>query len=198
VDASLPIRRNPSEPAPVDGDVDPATADLRSRLPAALPEVAGYLRRLAVRGVDPEDLLQDVMERALRYEHSFDTTRGLVPWLKGVALRVALDARAAARRLPDELVDDPAAGEQGAAADVARRDEVTRLLDRLPPKERSLLLAVHRDGRSVADLAAERDVPVGTLKSQLHRARRKLADADPASARAHRSPPRADRGPGHA
>ena len=172
---------NPAGPPPVLEGVDPPTAQLRHRLPAARPEVLAYLRRLAVPGLDPEDLTQDVMERALRYEHTYDPARALLPWLRRVALRVALDARRAAARRPAGLEDEPLDGASADAASdaLSRQDELRRLLETLRPDERALLLAVHRDGRSLADLAREGGVPVGTLKARLHRARRRLREGRP-------------------
>jgi RNA polymerase sigma-70 factor (ECF subfamily) len=50
------------------------------------------------------------------------------------------------------------------------------VLARLSSLERALLLRFHAQGRSVHELAAELGLPEGTIKSHLHRARRKLAE----------------------
>ena len=70
---------------------------LDQRLVAELPGLRAFLRRLASSGGsrgDVEDLVQEVVARALRYRAAFDPTRALGPWLRGTALRTFLDHRA--------------------------------------------------------------------------------------------------------
>lgn len=146
------------------------------RLPGELAELATYVRRLAASvswPIEPQDLVQDVIERALRYRHTFDPTRALQPWLRRVALRVFLDQREHWRRVPQSLHGEPAVTDSDRAAE---RDDVARLLADLSPTERAVLQRFHVDGWSVAEIAAERELPEGTVKSHLHRARRRLAE----------------------
>ena len=61
---------------------------------------------------------------------------------------------------------------------VAARDaeRLHAALDRLPADQRTVLLATEWEGRRFADLAAEWDVPIGTLLARKHRAVRKLRE----------------------
>ncbi|MCB9896700.1 MAG: sigma-70 family RNA polymerase sigma factor [Planctomycetes bacterium] len=163
----------------MDSDLGPPTAapSLAQRLPAELDALAPYARRLAASAsfpVDPEDLVQDVAERALRYAHAFDPAQPLGPWLRRTALRVLLDRRARRRREPQRLADDdePLARTHDGTAE---REHVRRLLAPLSAIERAALIGFHAEGRTVAELAARLALPAGTVKSHLHRARRKLA-----------------------
>jgi RNA polymerase sigma factor (sigma-70 family) len=55
-------------------------------------------------------------------------------------------------------------------------DRISTELAQLPESERELLLAVHRDQTTYESLASNLHVPIGTVKSRIFRARRKLRD----------------------
>jgi RNA polymerase sigma-70 factor, ECF subfamily len=59
----------------------------------------------------------------------------------------------------------------------AAQDELERAFDRLTVDQRALLVMHHLDGQSLADVAADLDIPVGTAKSRLHHARHALERA---------------------
>ncbi len=157
----------------------PADPPFERALLEALPRIRGYVAALAAGGPgaqDADDLLQDVAAKALRYRHAYDEGRALVPWLRRTALHVVLDARRAAARRPAGLEPDaePVAPSEPSPAESG--DELAGLLDRLDPLPREILLRFHRDGWSVARIAASHGLPEGTVKSHLHRARRRLRE----------------------
>ncbi|MCB9914573.1 MAG: RNA polymerase sigma factor [Planctomycetes bacterium] len=161
----------------MDGELrceDPAgSAPLEARLAGELPRLRAYLGRVAGRRGDVDDLVQECVARALRLGASYDRRRALWPWLKQTALRVLLDQREREGRAPrTALVDEPASWDRDA---LAQRDEVARLLARLAPIERDVLVRFHARGESVAAIGAALALPEGTVKSHLHRARRRLA-----------------------
>ena len=148
---------------------------LEARLVAELPRLRAFLRRLG--GADCEDLSQEVMAKALRYRDSFDESRALGPWLRVAALRIWMDHRDRAQREPAVLGElDPAAVPEG---DLEDGELLQVLLARLATVERAVLLRFHRDGETIREVAAALGLPEGTVKSHLHRARRKLAALDP-------------------
>jgi len=53
---------------------------------------------------------------------------------------------------------------------------VQRLLSELPDQQRAVFVLFHYEGRSLRDVAEALDMPEGTVRSTLHRARRKLRD----------------------
>ena len=155
------------------------TPQLAERLPAERAELLAYARRLAASAafpLDPEDLVQDVMERALRYAHAFDPSQALQPWLRRTALRVLLDRRASWRRDPVRTTDEPRDPVSDTRDVLAEREHVARLLAPLTSVERAVLVGFHAEGRSQAELAETLGLPTGTIKSHLHRARRKLPE----------------------
>lgn len=92
-----------------------------------------------------------------------------------MALHLYLDARTAWRRTPDSLTEEPAAAP---GPDPHAAENVARLLAALPELERRVLCLFHGEGRSVAELARELALPESTVKSHLHRARRRLTEAE--------------------
>jgi RNA polymerase sigma-70 factor (ECF subfamily) len=151
---------------------------VQSRLSSEIPSVRILLRRLAGSSpaLDPEDLLQETMQRAIRYQASYQPTQPLGAWLNGIALRVFLDARARTRREPLALGAADGEVEQSppSAASVAAY-ELPRLLEHLPAAEREALERFHLRGESIADIARAMDAAEGTVKSWLHRARHRIA-----------------------
>jgi DNA-directed RNA polymerase specialized sigma24 family protein len=56
-----------------------------------------------------------------------------------------------------------------------QRADALHIVAGLAPRERDVLLRFHVDGESVAEIAAALCVPIGTVKSDLARARKRLA-----------------------
>lgn len=166
----------------VDGSIGVPT--LAESLTAAEPMLRAFARRLLGNtrlAQEIDDVVQDTFTRALRGAAGYDPNRALEPWLRGICVRVAADrqrivgiGRADRAELEPEALVDPRAERPIAALDA--RDELARRLGTLPAADRDLLLAFHRDGRSIAELATEQGAPQGTVKSRLSRARRTLAE----------------------
>ncbi len=154
----------------------PLEGNLEERLPLIQPRLTTHLshRSRRVRGVEPEDLAQEVVARALLYRDKYDPSRALWPWLRQVAERVILDHRSKAERKPEDSLE----GEVAAPTQVPwvdSREELDRTLAALRPLEREALLRFHQHGESVREIAAAMKLPEGTVKSHLSRARRRLA-----------------------
>jgi len=149
-------------------------------------EHAGALHRYLARRVGPtiaDDLVSDAFLTALRQRHAYDPARaGFRAWLYGIAsnlvrrhVRDELRALRASARLS---VDAPSDGLAGAVAErLDARARVARLagaLAALSAEDREVLLLTSWAGLSPAEIAAALDIPAGTVRSRLHRARRWL------------------------
>lgn len=161
------------------GERTPESDPFAEKLAAETPRVRAWLARL-IRRADVDDLVQETLTRAWRYRSAFDEGKELGPWLRGTALRVALDHRARLQReIPTSSLDDASAVQPAAAhADHEALDAnevIDALLARLDATERDVLVRFHRLGQSIAEIASTLRLPAGTVKSHLHRARRKLA-----------------------
>lgn len=155
------------DPRPTSGALD---------LEGELPMLRALVAKLApAREVD--DLVQEVVARALRFRGSFDDRRALRPWLAKIALNVYLDHRA--RRLREGPVEAPADRASEPDTSLEERELVAALLAKLPPVERDVLVRFHQGGESVREIAGALGLPEGTVKSHLHRARKRLAEERP-------------------
>ena len=158
------------------GDGGIAPLPLEVRLEEEIPRLRGYLRRrMRSSRADVDDLVQESLTRALRLGGTFDTSRALWPWLRRTAQNVLADHLGSTGRAP--RTEDQPVEERGAwqRDELALQEEVTVLLARLSPLERDILTRFHVHGQEIAQIAHELQRPAGTIKSHLHRARRRLA-----------------------
>ena len=136
-----------------------------------------YLARLTGDRRLADDLLQETYYRFLRVRSSFDSEEHRRHYLYRIATNLVFDHRR--RRRPDDqplVTEDEAAPRQGDAADrIARRIDVARALEQLKPRERSLLWLAYAQGWSHEEIASTLGLKTASLKSLLHRARRRLA-----------------------
>jgi RNA polymerase sigma factor (sigma-70 family) len=131
-----------------------------------------------------EDLMSVTFLEAWRHRTRARMVDGSVlPWLYGIATNVCRNQRRSHRRyrrLLAELAADVAAPDH--AADVASRvDDERRMADvqvairRLPRGERDVVELVLWAGLDYASTALALDIPIGTVRSRLSRARNRLA-----------------------
>lgn len=140
--------------------------------------------RLGRQGAD--DVLSEVFLVAFRRRESFDLSRAhAVPWLLGIAMHVVAQHRrdwAREIRLRDAVPPerDHLAHDDDVVARVAAeasRGRLAAALATLSRDERDVLLLVAWDGLHYDEVADALGVPVGTVRSRLHRARRKVRAA---------------------
>jgi len=141
------------------------------------PAVHAYLVRRAGRKV-ADDLFSEVWLRAWRSQDSYDPRAGgVLPWLIGIArnslrahfrLRVdTLGHRLVSRCDPWADADDRLDAGRLATA-------LERALGALSEEHREILLLVAWEQLSPAEIAQALQLPPGTVRSRLHRARRAL------------------------
>lgn len=147
------------------------------------------LSRMGVREADLPDLLQEVFVIVQRKHRSFDGTSRATTWLFAIAARVAANHRRAARHRREALVADlPERPDEVESPEaVVARSQASELLhaaiDALPPQHRAVLVMYELEGQSGEEIASELGIPVGTVRSRLHHARKRVMDALPAHLR---------------
>lgn len=169
----------------------------RGRSGAALTEVlrphVAELYRLAYRltgsETDSEDLLQDLVVKLHGRADEIASLDKPGIWLARVLYRQYVDGyrRAARRPMPaselgDDTDDDPVAGvvehESRQPEHLTERhleaDRLQAALDRLNADQRDVVVLHDVEGYRLTELEALLSLPVGTLKSRLHRGRRQL------------------------
>jgi RNA polymerase sigma-70 factor (ECF subfamily) len=166
----------------------PVVADdlesLRRGLVLLVPELRTRALRLAGDRATADDLVQDTLERALRFAGQYVHGTNLRAWVKQILFSVFITRYRRSRRERNALRNlstDPCAWTQPES--FARPDsevELTRAtrqrLDALPTGFRVVIELVDLGEQSYREAAAQLGVPVGTVMSRLHRGRRLLAE----------------------
>lgn len=147
---------------------------------AAYAELDTAVTRYAAVILGPErrpslpDVLQDAWARAWAAWPPSDLERRDA-WLFRIVRNSCLDEHRRARRSESRLDEcgDIAAPDDPSTSVVA--DEALRLFAELPPPLREALWLRAVEDRSYAEIAALQGVPMGTVMSRLHAARKRLA-----------------------
>lgn len=133
--------------------------------------------RMLGRREDADDAVQDTFVTCLRKLSSFRGASTFTTWLHRVTLNVCYDAlRKRGRERPEEEAPERAAPDDPASEAVAAVD-VHQALQRVAEDFRAVLVLHDIQGRPYEEIAEAIGVPVGTVKSRLHRARLALAEA---------------------
>ena len=129
-----------------------------------------------------EDVTQETFIKLWRALPGFDGRASLSTWIYTIARNTSLSALRARR--PQSSLSDPEVMEAVEAIDAAPSAEVMvdraavlRLVDRLPSKQRQVIMLFYMEAQSHEEVAVMLGMPVGTVKTLLHRARASLSAA---------------------
>ena len=152
-------------------------ADLRREMAGLLPSLRGFARLLVRDRTMADDVVQDTLVRALAALHQFEPGTNLKAWLFTI-LRNQFYEQVRRRKREEAALDARFASEEGADPQQlaqAQLHELQQLIWRLPPLLREALVLVGAQEMSHEEAAAICQVPVGTMKARLSRARTALA-----------------------
>jgi RNA polymerase sigma-70 factor, ECF subfamily len=177
----------PAPPAPPSG----ASADAEKRASferEALVHLDSLYRvalRLTGNPAEADDLVQETMLKAYRAWHQFERGTNAKGWLLTILRHAFINEYRRRTRHPETVDidaiepfsvfqevqdDDP----QGTFFDRIVDDEVLQAIDTLPEQFRETVVLSDVEGMSYDEIARVLEVPVGTVKSRLFRARRLL------------------------
>ena len=152
----------------VNGDHD-AFAELARAAVVRLDQVARLILR------DPElarDAVQDGLIRAWRDLPGLRDPERFDAWLHRLTVNACLDQARRRRRRPIEVellpLHEPMMSDQAGA--IADRELIEGVLRRLDEAGRAIVVLHYYLGMPLTDVAATLGLPVGTVKSRLHRA----------------------------
>jgi RNA polymerase sigma-70 factor (ECF subfamily) len=182
----------PASPPP--GPAEPSDADLlagvaardRAAFVALFERYAGRIKAFMMRSgasaADADEIAQDVMVAIWRRAGSFDPRRAAAStWIYAIARNRRIDLYRRARPGPDR--DDPSLQpdpEPDGLDRLSRAEQDARLregLATLPAEQRAVLAAAFYDGLSHGEIAEALGLPLGTVKSRIRLAFRRLRDA---------------------
>ncbi len=127
-----------------------------------------------------EEAAQEAFVRIWKALPRFRGESALSTWIYSIARNACLTARkskAFERGLSLELPGVRFAAERARAEAPDRSVDILRYVAELPPHYREVVLLFHMQEKSYDEVAAMLDLPLGTVKTYLHRARKQLAEA---------------------
>ncbi|MBL8088101.1 MAG: sigma-70 family RNA polymerase sigma factor [Chthonomonas sp.] len=148
--------------------------------------------RLSGDRADAEDLTQEAFFRAYRGFDKYEGDRPFENWIFRIVTRLFLDlVRSRRRRVSTVSYDSPVRAD-GVDSDLHLQapaygpnpeeallmnsldDDLARALESLKPDQRTLVILADVEQMTYQDIAASLGIPVGTVRSRLHRAHKKL------------------------
>lgn len=161
-------------------------------------EVFGYLKRYLGDQQLAEDAFQATFIAIFRKADQFEAGRSFRPWLYTIATNKAIDAQRSKKRsrlrsldtdlsrsnsssqgrqlsMLEQLVD-PTADVQNQTALSETRHEVREAIDELNDISKQVIHLVYFQGMKYSEAAETLDIPIGTVRSRLHMAVRKLQE----------------------
>lgn len=142
--------------------------------------VTTFIRRATNDASDVEDLVHATFMTATRAALNFDGRQSCRPWLVGIAARLVYRRRrglARWARALRELTVRESDRHTDPNSELTARDQVSRLahaLEQLTESKRVVLLLAEGEGLSSERIAQSLEIPIGTVWTRLHHARRDL------------------------
>jgi RNA polymerase sigma factor (sigma-70 family) len=121
-----------------------------------------------------EDAAQEALFRAWRHRAACRESDDPAPWIRIIARREAIRMASGQPEAPVELVPELADPRAEPAFEPDAVARIRRLVAALPATDRQLLFLQHWQDVPVAEIASRMEMPVGTVKVRLHRARARL------------------------
>jgi RNA polymerase sigma-70 factor, ECF subfamily len=143
--------------------------------------------RVVDHGEDAADVVQDAFLNAYQSLNSFKGDSEFFTWLYRIAFNAAISLRRKRKVVASFDAGDERAGTEpadpsefirpGVALERSEEDaQLLAALNRLSPEHRAVLVLKDLEGQKYEDIAQVLDVPIGTVRSRLHRARMELRD----------------------
>ena len=137
--------------------------------------VRNFIRSLVRDDTAADDLAQDCFIRAWDKIHTYSGKGTFIGWVLKIAYTTFLQSKRKSKRY-EEIVDQ-AAKEQVHYSDPGNQEDaldVDKLLGVLNEQERVIMLFSYAYGLSHREISDATELPVGTVKSLIHRAKEKI------------------------
>ena len=156
-----------------------ASEKTRVELIALIPRLRQFALAMTGNRADGDDLVQDVLERALTRLHQYQADTRLDSWVYRIAQNCWIDHVRKLKSRAKLMIEDPDADAPGIDGVAAMNASLTlsralSVLSRLPEEQRVVVVLVQVDGYSYREASEILGVPEGTVTSRLGRARAAL------------------------
>ena len=147
-----------------------------------------HIRRITREKAEVEDLVQETFIKAFSALESYSTQFAFSTWLYKIATNHAIDFLRK-KRLRTQSIDKPIQTKEGEMemelpdttyrpdrhiVEDQRRTLIQEAIDALPPKYYKVIVLRHQHEKSYEEIAQELDLPLGTVKAHIFRARELL------------------------
>ena len=154
-----------------------ARDQFRDHLIAAIPKLRAFALSLASHSDYADDLVQETLMKAWNHQNSFQAGTNIKAWLFTILRNEYFSQLRKRKREVEDADGDYASnvmtpGGQESQLDMA---DLRIALQQLPDDQREAVVLVGASGFSYQEVAQICQVPVGTIKSRVNRARNKLA-----------------------
>ena len=162
--------------------------DFEKEMIPHLDSLYNFAIRLTSDPIDAEDLVQDTIVKAFRFFGSYEKGTNAKAWLFRILKNSYINNYRKKSKQPQQVDYDEVStyyenirSEQSDTTDMEDilyrdmlDDQITRALQRLPEDFRTVVLLCDVEGFTYEEIANMLDVPIGTIRSRLHRGRNLL------------------------
>lgn len=137
--------------------------------------LTGYAYRVCADAQMAQEAVQDSWLKAIKNLRKLDDPRAFRSWLYNLVRWRCIDLLRKSQRQREQTEPLDEAGLQVAGQPAGEMDgDLKQAINRLPPLERQMIHLFYLDELSLQEIAAVLEIPVGTIKSRLNRARNRL------------------------
>lgn len=169
-------------------DVDLKQKEFSQEILPHLDILYNFALRLTTDPIDAEDLVQDTIVKAFRFFNSYEKGTNAKAWLYRILKNSYINNYRRKSKRPQEVDFDDVApfyesirAERTNTSDLEQKmfdelmdDDITTALQTLPEDFRTVVMLCDVDGFTYEEIANMLDVPIGTIRSRLHRGRNLL------------------------
>lgn len=162
--------------------------DFNEEILPHLDAMYNFALRLTADPNDAEDLVQDTIVKAYRFFDSYEKGTNAKAWLFRILKNSYINTYRKKSKKPNQVDYDEVAtfyetirDERTDTSDLEDRmfrelidDHISKALDQLPEDFRTVVLLCDVEGFTYEEIANMLDVPIGTIRSRLHRGRNLL------------------------
>ncbi len=166
-------------------------ADFQKEMLPHLDALYSFALRLSSDPTDAEDLVQDTIVKAFRFFSSYEKGTNAKAWLYRILKNAYINQYRRKSKRPNEVDFDEVGtyyesvrAERSDTTDLEERlyrdmldDQMTAALERVPEDFRTVVLLCDVEGFTYEEIANMLDVPIGTIRSRLHRGRNLLRES---------------------
>ncbi len=153
--------------------------------------VYNFAYRLTGRYDDAQDVAQDAFVRVYNAIGSFRGDASFSTWMFRITTNVFLDERKKSKAHPTSSLDeyitteessmarqieDPSPTPEALTEGMERSQILEQAIQSLPDYQRAMVILYHTEQKSYEEIAEIMDLPIGTVKSRLNRARLALKE----------------------